>query len=145
ENIIETETVEVINKGVRGPYSNGYYCGFGFDEEFDFWQTLVEKYPNNGLLNLVYAEYLAQKEKGYFTAHQFYKKAFEIDYRLIYSIEPSWRDELLDQGFEYELYYLRTQKDDYDKEDFDEKVLDLKTKYKNDIDKIEKIDKINAS
>lgn len=144
ERIIENETAKVINKGVRGPYTNGYYCGFNFNDEFDFWHTLVKKYPDNGLLNLIFAEYLVQTEKGYFTAHQFYKKAFEIDYRLIFSIEPSWRDELLEQDFEYELYYLRTQKDDYDKDDFVELVLKLKTKYINDVDKIEKIDRVNA-
>ena len=142
---IEDETVEVINKGVRGPYSDGYYCGFRFDDEFVFWKTLVEKYPQNGMLNLIFAEYLVQKEKGYFTAHQFYKKAFETDYRLIFSIEPSWRDELLEQDFEYEIFYLRTQKDNYEKDDFEELMTNIKLKYRDDKVKIDRIDQINCT
>jgi len=58
---------------------------------------------------------------------------------MIFAMEPSWRDELINTDFKYELYYLKTQKDDYDPEDFDEVVERLKTKYISDKTKIEQI------
>ena len=137
---ITDETVKVINKGIRGPYPNGsLYCGFNFEQEIVFWKSILSMFPGNGWLNMIYAEYLVQKDKGYQTAHKFYKIAFEIDYRLIFAIEPSWRDELINTDFEYELYYLKTQKDDYDLEDFIEMVDRLKAKYQDDKIKIGRI------
>ncbi len=142
---IENETVEVINKGVRGPYPDGSYCGFVFEEEFDFWKTLVEKFSTNGLLNLIFAEYLVQKDKHYERANEFYRKGFEIDFRLIGFIEPSWLDELIENNFEFRLVYLRLQKEQYEPEDFSELIDFLKDKYKSDPDKIIEIEKIDAS
>jgi hypothetical protein len=145
ELYIENETVKVINKGVRGPYADGYYCGFVFDEEFEFWEKLIGKYPTNGLLNIIFAEYLVQKDKSYDRANRFYKKGFDIDFRLIGFIEPSWLDELTDKNFDFRLVYLRLQKEQYEPEDFGELIDFLKNKYKGDKDKISEIDKINAS
>ena len=143
ETEITDETVKVINRGVRGPYPNGsLYCGFNFDQEIIFWKSILSMFPKNGWLNLIYAEYLVQKDKGYETAHEFYNRAFEIDYRLIFAIEPSWRDELIKTDFKYELYYLKTQKDDYDNEDFIEIADRLRTKYQDDKIKLVEIETI---
>lgn len=145
ETSIENETVKVINKGVRGPYADGYYCGFKLDEEFEFWKALVDRYPQNGLLNIIFAEYLVQKEKSYDNANFYYRKGFDIDFRLIGFIEPSWRDELIEKNFDFRLVYLRLQKEQYEPEDFAEMIDFLKNKYKEDEDKINRIEKINAS
>ena len=118
---IADETVRVLNRGIRGPYLTGsLYCGFNFDDEFNFWQEMTIRYPNSGYLNMIYADYIVQKENGYINAHKFYTKAFDLNYRLIFAMEPSWRDELIKTDFKYEIYYLKTQKDDFDSEDFDE-------------------------
>jgi len=142
---IENETVRVLNKGVRGPYADGYYCGFEFDEEFGFWKELVNRYPKNGLLNIIFAEYLVQKDKSYDNAYFFYRKGFDIDFRLIGFIEPSWLDELTEKNFEFRIVYLRLQKEQYEPENFFELIDFLKNKYKDDSKKIEQIEKINAS
>ena len=145
ESTIENETVKVINKGVRGPYSNGYYCGFELTEEFEFWNKLVEKFPENGLLNIIFAEHLVQQDKNYVRANIYYQKGFDIDFRLIGFIEPSWLDELTEKNFDFRIVYLRLQKEQYEKEDFNELIDFLKNKYKDDIYKIQQIEKINAS
>lgn len=141
---IENETIKVINRGVRGPYADGYYCGFVFNEEFEFWKTLIDKYPANGLLNIIFAEYLVQQDKDYTRANAFYKKGFDIDFRLIGFIEPSWLDELTEKNFEFRLVQLRLQKEQYEPDDFAEVIDFLKQKYRHDQDKINQIDKINA-
>lgn len=145
EASIENETVKVINKGVRGPYADGYYCGFVFDEEYEFWKQLVDKYPTNGLLNIIFAEYLVQRDKNYDRANNYYRKGFEVDFRLIGFIEPSWLDELTEMDFEFRMIYLRLQKEQYESEDFVELVDFLKKKHKDDIEKIKLIEQINAS
>jgi len=142
---VENETVKVIPRGVRGPYADGYYCGFTFDEEFEFWKALVDKYPTNGLLNIIFAEYLVQKDKHYERANFFYRTGFDIDFRLIGFIEPSWLDELTEKNFDFRMVYLRLQKEQYETEDFTELIDFLKNKYKDDSEKIKKIKKINAS
>jgi len=142
---IDNETVKVINKGVRGPYANGYYCGFELAEEFEFWKTLVDKFPNNGLLNIIFAEHLVQQDKNYERANTYYQKGFDIDFRLIGFIEPSWLDELTEKNFEFRMVYLRLQKEQYETEDFIELVDFLKSKYREEIEKIKQIEKINAS
>ena len=39
---IADETVRVLNRGIRGPYLTGsLYCGFNFDDEFNFWQEMT--------------------------------------------------------------------------------------------------------
>lgn len=140
---ISDETVRVLNRGIRGPYLTGsLYCGFIFEEEFEFWKELVKRYPNSGYLNMIYADYIVQKEKQYKNAHEFYQKAFDLDYRMIFAMEPSWRDELINTDFKYELYYLKTQKDDYDPEDFNEIIDRLKSKYISDKTKIKQIETI---
>ena len=140
---ISDETVRVLNRGIRGPYLTGsLYCGFNFQDEFEFWREMVEKFPNNSFLNMIYADYIVQKEKGYKNAHPFYQKAFELNYRMIFAMEPSWRDELIKTDFKYEIYYLKTQKDDYDPEDFNEVVDRLKAKYLRDKMRIEQIETI---
>jgi len=132
-----------LNRGIRGPYLTGsLYCGFIFEEEYESWKELVKRYPNSGIIHMIYADYIVQKEKQYTNAHQFYQKAFDLNYRMIFAMEPSWRDELINTDFKYELYYLKTQKDDYDPEDFDEVVERLKTKYISDKTKIEQIETI---
>jgi len=142
-NCITDETVRVLNRGIRGPYLTGsLYCGFNFEEEYEFWKEMVERYPDSGFLNMIYADYIVQKEKEYTNAHKFYQKAFDLNYRMIFAMEPSWRDELLKTDFKYEIYYLKTQKEDYDPEDFDEIVNRLKVKYHNDKLKIEQIETI---
>lgn len=141
---IDNETVRVIDKGVRGPYADGYYCGFEFDEEFQFWKELVDRYPENGLLNILFAEYLVQKDKSYEHANAYYRKGFEIDFRLIGFIEPSWRDELTERNFEFRMVYLRLQKEHYEPEDFSELIDFLKTEYKDDQEKMKQIETINA-
>lgn len=145
EASVDNETVKVINKGVRGPYADGYYCGFVFDEEFKFWNELVDKYPTNGLLNIIFAEYLVQKDKNYDRANFYYRKGFEIDFRLIGFIEPSWLDELTEKNFEFRMVYLKLQKEQYDSDDFAELIEFLKDKHKDDINKIKHIEQINAS
>lgn len=145
ESTIENETVKVLNKGVRGPYANGYYCGFELIEEFEFWETLVAKFPNNGLLNIIFAEHLVQKDKNYERANTYYRKGFDIDFRLIGFIEPGWLDELTDKNFEFRIVYLQLQKEQYEPEDFSQLIGFLKNKYKDDIEKIKQIEKINAS
>ena len=142
-NGISDETVRVLNRGIRGPYLTGsLYCGFNFEEEFEFWEEMVKRYPNSGFLNMIYADYIVQKEKQYTNAHKFYQRAFDLNYRMIFAMEPSWRDELIKTDFKYEIYYLKTQKDDYDPEDFDEIVDRLKAKYIIDQLKIEQIETI---
>lgn len=141
---IETETVNVINKGVRGPYADGFYCGFVFVEEFAFWKAMVEKYPTNGLLNIIFAEYLVQNDKNYEGASVFYQKGFNIDFRLIGQIEPSRLAELTDNNFGFRLIYLKLQKEQYEPEDFVELVEGLKNKHKDDPDKIKQIETIIA-
>jgi hypothetical protein len=145
EAILENETVKVINKGVRGPYADGYYCGFVFEEEFEFWKTLLDKFPANGLLNIIFAEYLVQKDKDYERANLFYQKGFDIDFRLIGFIEPSWLDELIDKNFYFRLVYLQLQKELYEPEDFTELIDFLKNKYKDEDEKIKQIEIINIS
>lgn len=145
ETKIENETVRVINKGVRGPYADGYYCGFNFDDEFEFWKTLVTQFQLNGLLNIIFAEYLVQKDKNYDSANQFYKKGFDIDFRLIGFIEPSWRDELIERNFDFQLVYLQLQKEQYDLEDFVEVIESLIAEHSASPDRIERIKKIQLS
>src|SRR5687767_5152701 len=84
---LDNDSIKVMNTGIRGPYCNGYYCNFKIEDEFVFWKKLINRFPENGFLNVIYAEYLVQQENGYFTAHKYYKKAFEQDYRLIFWIE----------------------------------------------------------
>lgn len=144
ETEMDNETVKVINKGVRGPHSNGYYCGFELSEEFEFWRTLVNKFPNNGILNIIFAEHLVQQDKNYERANVYYRKGFDIDFRLIGFIEPSWLEELTDKNFEFRMVYLKLQKEHYDTEDFSELINILKTKYKDDGEKIKQIEKINV-
>lgn len=147
EDAIDNETVKVINRGVRGPYPNGYYCGFKLDEEFEFWKTLVGKFPGNGLLNIIFAEHLVQKDGNYESerAYAYYRKAFHIDFRLIGFIEHGWLEELTDKNFEFRMVYLRLQKERYLPEDFSEVIEFLKNKYENDIEKIKQIEELNAS
>jgi len=145
ESNIDNETVKVINTGVRGPYSNGYYCGFALAEEFEFWKALIDKFPNNGLLNIIFAEHLVQQDKNYERAYAYYHKGFEIDFRLIGFIEPSLLGELTEKNFEFRMINLRLQKEQYDAEDFIELVDFLKDKYREDIEKIKQIEKIYAS
>lgn len=141
---IDNETVKVINTGVRGPYANGYYCGFALTEEFEFWKTLVAKFPNNGLLNIIFAEHLVQQDKNYDRANTYYEKGFAIDFRLIGFIEPSWLDELIEKNFKFRMVYLRLQKEQYELEDFIELIDFLKNRYGEDDEKIKQIEKINA-
>ena len=137
---IEDETVKVLNRGIRGPYLTGsLYCGFNFEDEYSFWKEMTNRYPNSGYLNMIYADYVVQKENEYTNAHKYYTKAFELNYRLIFAMEPSWRDALIETDFKYELHYLKTQKDDFDNEDFIEIVERLIKKYENDKIKVEEI------
>lgn len=142
---LDNETVKVLNRGIRGPYANGYYCGFEFNQEFEFWDILVHQFPENGLLNIIFAEYLAQKDGNYERANAFYKLGFNIDFRLIGFIEPSWLSELIEKNFEFRLVYLRLQKEQYASEDFAELVDSLKRNHRNDLDKIKKIEEIANS
>ena len=64
---------------------------------------------------------------------------------MIGSIEPSWLDELTEKNFEFRIVYLRLQKEQYEPKDFFQLIDFLKNKYKDHSEKIEQIEKINAS
>ncbi|RAW01835.1 hypothetical protein [Pseudochryseolinea flava] len=145
ESKLENETVQVINAGVRGPHSNGYYCAFNFEDELAFWKSLLDRFPDNAILNIIYAQYLWQVDKNYDRAKAFYQRAFNIDFRSIGFIEPGWLDELTEDIFEFRIVHLRSQKEQYDAENFADVVAFLKRKYSDDPDKIAAIDRVNIS
>ncbi len=141
---IEDDTILWLWRGIRGHYGGeGYVLEVTPEDETEFWLELASRYPRSEVLRFVAADALFPGDGSL----EMFLEAFEINPRLVWELEGSVAEAFSEseRAATCELYRVRCDITDGDKDEIDEAIDDFREIFKNDPEALRQLDEILAT